>query len=50
MRNINSRKFVNPLAVAAPASALSAVLSVVALAINKKTDTPARVSSPVAAR
>jgi hypothetical protein len=43
MRNINSRKLVNPLAVTAPASAGNAALPLAAFAIDKKTDTPVRI-------
>jgi DNA polymerase III sliding clamp (beta) subunit (PCNA family) len=39
---MSSRKLVNPLAVTAPASALNAALSMVALAADKKNDTPVR--------
>jgi DNA polymerase III subunit beta len=45
MRNINSCKLVNPLAVRAPASALNAALSIAALAADKKADTPVRIAA-----
>ena len=43
MRNINSRKLVNPRAVTASASVLNAALSMAAFAADKKVDTPVRI-------